>query len=1043
MDAMNKPGRASGVFMFATIFCAAAFALATPATFTFHEYFVYDDFIESLEGGATLHLGSWDYHDEQGHWIEVPRVINGRLDGPGVVTGGAFNGMSDDPGWVVVSISGTYQKLEMRGAEDDGTHRGKPGAWGQWVEVTDAAIPQALSDLQFLSYRLTLGQGDSVTQVDLSLSRDLRDSHPRLLVDDISELRSRCTGALSHQCEISSMFANSSHLTASLGDYSESQLARIAKVMAFDYLMHQQQVHGDRVREILLRLASYDKAHWVALRDQVQDLGLGWIGISWMLALDWSMDALKEHPGDLQTIADGTAVFVDYLLEMYKHTDFNNHFYLGRAPVLLAGIALYAEGVRDEDAQRYLDEGFDFLFNHEHPALNSVAGDMGGWHESLGYFDGEMGTPVMVDMDGLRTATGLDFFQDSSFWRTLPQWYLASTVPWDNTLVHWADQGKDRWSRALDGSESEGKGTRQYFTGLEKNLRRLGYPEAQEAQYLLDDLIGVFYDSGDYAESYYKVPHLNDVLWYEPGQGAVSLPDEPATYHFRNLGEVIFREGNSSSDPMAMFACAHFRGGHQQSDNGHFSIWYKGYLAVDSGYYDHWGSSHHMNYARRTIAHNTLTITMPGESFTGTDHNDGGQYLGCNTGYYNSPEVDPDCDACDMVLSTHSQGPYFDFVSADLTASYAAEKVQAVQREFVYLRPDLFVIHDRVTASDASYKKRFLLHGQSEFVQRADAWSVDDGQGRMFVRTLLPSNPEIVQVGGAGHEWEIDGQNYPPSDGQDFAGTHRLEISPSSQSGFDEFLHVISVTDQSHGEMVDTRLLKANGASGALAQDWLVWFGEQGTMDGLSYELDAGHALHVVVGDLHPNTAYDVRVGDSTFTESSDENGVLFFEDDRSDQHSVSLGEGTCPDEDSDGFVDASCGGTDCDDSDGAIHPGVDEDCTDGLDNDCDGLTDTDDDQCGAERDAGVDGGQDAGADASVADAGQDAGHVDAGPTDAGDSQADSGQSPSDNGQASKSITGGCACSSSSSKGQWGFWLVLSLLAFGRKKFRLAAIDKP
>jgi hypothetical protein len=454
-----------------------------------------------------------------------------------------------------------------------------------------------------------------------------RDAHPRLLVDDLADLRARCTGALSHQCDQNAMFAGSDHLTNPVGGYSESELARIAKVMAFQYLMTSQQVHADRVREVLLQLSSYNRQHWVDLRDQVQDLGLGWIGLSWMLALDWAFEDLRNHPADLQTIADGTCVFVDYLLEMYKHVDFNNHFYLGRSPVLLAGLLLHGEGVRDADALRYLAEGFDFLFNHEHPALNVVAGEMGGWHESLGYFDGEMGMPMAVDMDGLRTATGLDFFQDSSFWRTLSFWYLSSTVPWDRTIIHWADQGRDRWSRALDGSESEGKGVRQYLTAVHKNLRRLGYPEAEQAQELLDNYIGVFYDSGTYAESYYKVAHMNDVLWYQPGAPAGGLAAGRQSYHFDSLGEVILREGNQTDDAMAMFACADFRGGHQQADNGHFSIWYQGYLAVDSGYYDGWGSSHHMNYARRTIAHNTLTVTMPGESFTNTSHNDGGQHV--------------------------------------------------------------------------------------------------------------------------------------------------------------------------------------------------------------------------------------------------------------------------------------------------------------------------------------------------------------------------------------------------------------------------------
>jgi hypothetical protein len=50
-----------------------------------------------------------------------------------------------------------------------------------------------------------------------------------------------------------------------------------------------------------------------------------------------------------------------------------------------------------------------------------------------------------------------------------------------------------------------------------------------------------------------------------------------------------------------------------------------------------------------------------------------------------------------------------------------------------------------------------------------------------------------------------------------------------------------------------------------------------------------------------------------------------------------------CPDADGDGYQAASCGGTDCNDSDDDIHPNGEENCSDGVDNDCNGLTDGDD----------------------------------------------------------------------------------------------------
>lgn len=54
----------------------------------------------------------------------------------------------------------------------------------------------------------------------------------------------------------------------------------------------------------------------------------------------------------------------------------------------------------------------------------------------------------------------------------------------------------------------------------------------------------------------------------------------------------------------------------------------------------------------------------------------------------------------------------------------------------------------------------------------------------------------------------------------------------------------------------------------------------------------------------------------------------------------------SCNDSDGDGYNAASCGGTDCNDSNALINPGASETCGNGVDDDCDGAIDTADSDC-------------------------------------------------------------------------------------------------
>jgi|GEM_PF-2105376 len=66
---------------------------------------------------------------------------------------------------------------------------------------------------------------------------------------------------------------------------------------------------------------------------------------------------------------------------------------------------------------------------------------------------------------------------------------------------------------------------------------------------------------------------------------------------------------------------------------------------------------------------------------------------------------------------------------------------------------------------------------------------------------------------------------------------------------------------------------------------------------------------------------------------------------------------GSCPDADADGHLDASCGGADCDDANDAVGPSQPENCSNGLDDDCNGETDFADAACVGSGSSGGTGG--------------------------------------------------------------------------------------
>lgn len=356
-------------------------------------------------------------------------------------------------------------------------------------------------------------------------------------------------------------------------------------------------------------------------------------------------------------------------------------------------------------------------------------------------------------------------------------------------------------------------------------------------------------------------------------------------------------------------------GNHEHYDAGHFQIYYKGALAIDSGIYSgrdvadpaivlEYGSAHDMNYHKRSIAHNTMLVHDPDEQFD-SYANDGGQRF---------PGDEPQSLAelangykVATVLRQQQVGgvagaPDFSYIKGDLTAAYSA-KVRQFQRSFVFLNlkdadhPAALVVFDKVSASDAGFRKTWLLHSQNEpeisgdtAIIRRTEWDYNHTlqyNGKLVNRTVLPANAVLAKVGGSGNEFSVGGTNYAIQPEAEYsteeAGAWRLEVSPPGPNETDLFLNVMQVMDASSPlPALPTTAIDSALLAGVRIKDRVVLFSKSGLpLDGtVTVELPAHSAsMQVLVADLQEGTWTVRKRGTDAPIEDavSADGGTLYF----------------------------------------------------------------------------------------------------------------------------------------------------------------------
>jgi len=520
-----------------------------------------------------------------------------------------------------------------------------------------------------------------------------------------------------------------------------------------------------------------------------------------------------------------------------SRSDYANQFYYFDGMLSITGMTLYNEGIDDPLALTYLNTFDNYLHSNMIPTINQVGGNDGGWHEGLGYVDRAM-TYFSLQLEAWRVGARQDLFSQTTGLKGLNKWLLYSTQP-DGNVVNIADVSgwPTGWGEQI-GRRSALLGAR-YQDGFSQYIANSISPTAS-------------------ANWPYMVFYL---LWYDPSIAAINPSNIDTAQHFDGIGWVSMRDNWSASATFAMFYSGNYYFGHQHYDQNSFMIFKNAPLAIDNGIYNV-GSP---NYKTATRFHNTILVGSPGTD-TASDDGSAGQ-TGASPMYYISDPETSNSDKGDILLFEND--PSFTYTVGDASKAYNTNRLTTYIRKFLYIKPDCFIILDRLVVPSTTYPIRWLLQSDNAPVISGSEITITNGTGRLFSKTLLPNSVGISVNAVFSGMAQYGGGNY------------RIEEVPIVNKSEEYFLHALWVTDSVVAAMPTTQLLTSASGNlvGALISNYVTLLSKNGTgATQETYSVTATGALKHLIGDLTSDGLYNIyHNGNLLIAKAASKSGVLQF----------------------------------------------------------------------------------------------------------------------------------------------------------------------
>lgn len=547
--------------------------------------------------------------------------------------------------------------------------------------------------------------------------------------------------------------------------------------------------------------------------------------------------------------------------------------------------------------ERYRSDMMDVIRSNNAWSMGRGGSSMGHGYNGEHFYSRELSAAV-----AWTTATGQDIIGQCDFAAHSPEWYVYHYRPWTaqpevehigvtSMCGHWeatTPAKHEGENMAVLAVTRFGDGLGQWWVDEVISKVRMGWRADR------DGCGGVW----------------GKLLWYDPELPAAPLATLPPARLFPENGHAIMRSDWSKDATFALFRCGRFGTidgywGRNNADNLSFIITKNGFLAPDTGGV-HRGNSHATQmvgrqmddppnaseYARQTIAHNSilvgdqpLHVNHPGNYGLnkGEIVRDGGQCVYQDDKWWAAwgltkpareeegrrPPFKPG------TMVAYETSPLYDYAAGDATYSYPPGRVKSITRQFAYLRPDTFIVFDRVVKSDPRLPTRWLLHSMYEpewngrkvaddslpadqqfaiaedgktrianpnpggryMLSGGDLLTIDDRYagmtGRLFARVLLPAADQrnLRLIGGPWHDFEVEGVNYGPTEktygpktgANDPANREsslaiegwRVELSPKAAGADANFLVVMHAAEQKQAQMPAVESITADGQTGA------------------------------------------------------------------------------------------------------------------------------------------------------------------------------------------------------------------------------------